>query len=83
MLVGQQVLGQLRLADGGPHDAEAAEPALQAIPGHRVLAEDAGQGPERDAELAQEQGAFDVFGAGGHVGHQERGPDAVGGPVLQ
>ena len=60
MLVGQQVLGQLRLADGGPHDAASAQPALQAIPGHRVAAEDAGQGPERDAELAQEQRAFDV-----------------------
>src|SRR5262249_13880598 len=50
--------------------------------GHRVAAEDTGQCPIRDAELAEEQRPFDVLGAPGHVGHQERGPDAVGGAVL-
>jgi hypothetical protein len=72
-----------RLADGGPHDAAAAEPAFQVVPEHRVVAEDPGQGPERNAEAAQEQGPLDVGGARRQLGHQERGPDAVGGPVLQ
>src|SRR5262249_42931270 len=83
MLIGHEVLGQSRLADSSPHDTEAAEPAFQAIPEHRVVAEDAGQGPERDAELAEEQGALDVFGACSQVGHQKRWPDAVGGAVPQ
>src|SRR4051812_12260100 len=41
------------------------------------------QGPEWYTELAQEQGAFDLVSPRGHVGHQERGPDAVGGAVSQ
>ena len=60
MLVGQQVLGQPRLADGGPHDAAPTQPALHPVPVHRVAAEDPGQGPERHAELAEEQRAFDI-----------------------
>ena len=44
-------------------------------------AEDAGQSPERDAELAQEQRPLDFIGARRHVGHEERGSDAIGGPV--
>jgi hypothetical protein len=83
MLVGQQMRGQFRLADGGPYHAEAAQPTFQAVPIHRVITKDAGQGPGRDAERAQEQGSFDVRDARGHVGHEERGPDAGGGLVLQ
>src|SRR5512135_305284 len=83
MLIGQQVLGQPCPTDGRPHDTEASEAAFQAIPEHRVVAEDAGQGPERHAELAEEQGAFDVLNTRGHVGHEERRPDAVGRPVFQ
>ena len=63
MLVSQEVLGQLRLADGRPRDAEAAQSAFQTIPIHRIVAEDVGQGPERDAELVQEQRPFDILSA--------------------
>jgi hypothetical protein len=52
--------GDIRLAYGGPHDAEPAQPALEAVPVHRVGAEDMAQRPERDTELAEEQWAFDV-----------------------
>ena len=45
--------------------------AACAIPGHRITAEDASQGPERDAKLAQKQWSFDVRRAGCHVGHQK------------
>jgi hypothetical protein len=31
MLIRHEVVGQFRLADGGPHDTEAAEPAFEAI----------------------------------------------------
>src|SRR5512143_3895621 len=55
MLVGQQMRRQLGLADGGPYDAEATQGAFPAIPSHVGRAEDTGQGPERDAEFAQEQ----------------------------
>jgi hypothetical protein len=83
MLIGQEVLGQSGVADGGPHDAEAAGPALQTISEHGVVAEDAGQCLERDAEFAEEQGAFDLLGPCAQVGHEERRPDAVGGAVFQ
>ena len=82
VLVGQEVFGDIRLAYGGAHDAEPAQPTLLAVPVHRVAAEDLGQRPIRNAELAEEQRAFDVRDARRHVGHEERGPDAVGGPVL-
>ena len=51
VFVGQEMLGQVRPADGGAHDAEPSQPALQAIPVHRVVAEDAGQGPTKILEL--------------------------------
>jgi hypothetical protein len=83
MLVGQQMRRQLRLAEGRPRDAEAAQGTCAAIPGHRVAAEDMRQRPERDAELTQEQRPFEVLGTRCQVGHEERGPDAVGSAVLQ
>ena len=60
MFVSQQVLGQRYGADGGSHDTELAQPALQAIPGHRIAAESAALRPNMDAELAQEQWSFDL-----------------------
>ena len=83
MLVGQEVGRDLGPPDGRPHDARPPQAARQPIPVHRVAAEDAGQRPERDAEGPQEQRALDVRDAGRHVGHEERGPDAVGGAVPQ
>ena len=77
------MLGQRRRADGGSHNAEPAQPALHAIPGHRITAEDAGQGPERDAKLAQKQWSFDVRRAHCHVGHQKGRADAVSRVVFQ
>lgn len=63
MFVGQQILGQLTLADGGPHDAEAAQSALHAIPVHWAVSESVSQRPERDTELAEEQRNLDVLRA--------------------
>ena len=42
--------------DGGPA-TQAAERAFQAVPVHRRAAEDLGQRPERDGELAEKRGA--------------------------
>jgi len=83
MLVGQEVLGQFRPANGSPDEAEPSQAAFEAIPVHWVAAEHAGQRPERDGELAEQQRAWDVVGAGGRVRHEERGPDAVGGAILE
>src|SRR5512135_51436 len=83
MFIRHEVLGQSRPADGGPHDAGAAEAALQAIPEPGIVAEDTGQGPERDAELAEEQRALDIISTCRQVGHQERRPDAIGGAIPQ
>src|SRR3954470_2768841 len=83
VLVGQQMLRQLHLADSCPHDAGAAQGAFQAIPGPRIAAQDVGQGPVRDGELAPEERPFDILGACGPVGHQGRGPDAVSAAVAQ
>src|SRR5262249_4553519 len=72
-----------RLAYGGAHDAEPAQSTLLAVPVHRVATEDLRQRPERHAELAEEQRAFHVRDARRHVGHEERGPNAVGTPISQ
>ena len=53
----------IHLADGGPHDAEAAQSAFQAIPIHRAVSESVSQRPERDTELAEEQRNLDVLQA--------------------
>ena len=81
MLIGQEMHGQFSPADGRPHHAKPAQAALQAVPIHGIAAEDAGQGPERCAKLAEEQWAFDLFGPARHVGHQVRGPEAISDTV--
>ena len=82
MLVGQQVLGKRRRADGGYHNTEPAQPALHAIPGHRITAEDEGQGPERDAKLTRNSGPS-TSACACHVGHQEGRADAISRVVFQ
>src|SRR5262249_57507498 len=71
VLVGQQVLRYLDLADGGADDAVASQAFSQAIPVHRPLAEDTGQGPEGHAEGTQEQRPLDGVGAARQVGQDE------------
>ena len=57
-LVGDQMAGQtLGRLDGRPDRAEPAQRALQPIPVHRRAAEDLGQSPVRDGELAEKKGA--------------------------
>ena len=58
LLVGGQVAGQTVCGrDGCPDQAGPAERAFQAVPVHRRAAEDLGQRPERDGELAEKRGA--------------------------
>src|SRR3712207_9191571 len=63
--VGDQVLGQVGPAGGGPDEAVAAPAAPQAVPVQGALAEGAGQGPEGHAAGAQEQRAVGAVGPGG------------------
>jgi len=58
LLVGDQMARQtLGRLDGCPDQAEPAQGAFQPIPGHRRTAEDLGQRPEGDGELAEKRGA--------------------------
>src|SRR5262249_20914346 len=78
VLVGQQVLRQAGLPDRGADYAVAPEADLKAIPVSVVAAEDAGDGPEGDAEGAEEEGVGDVVGGAGQVGQREAGADGEG-----
>ena len=58
LLVGDEMAGQAVWGlDRRPDQAGPAQRALQAVPVHRRAAEDLGQRPERDGELAEKRGA--------------------------
>ena len=81
MLVGQEVFGDFTAADGGSDQTEIAEGALEAMPKRRMAAENPGQSPVGNGELAQEQGVFDGRDMGGAVGHDKGRSNGIGSAI--